>query len=330
MSIQTSKSALAVLKTAKEFDIYEPAIPSDEDKLIEEANWVHQQACSAYESGIKGNAVKAVIHAAELSDEPEVDEDEGYVNDVLSNTVPEIKKIIDKLIIDDIQTVEEIYSAEADGKNRKSVINYIDLQLEGAYNEPDENTGELESGDRGESNGTGPVSPWAHPEVPDEPPGGFADKPKSKFDEKFEAEEFARAKAKKLNLPLPEAPNEAPTLDHDLASRSIEELARRLNDASLCLSAATWQTSLAEIDLEHAKRVGNHYSNRIYAKEAPNAKNKEVAVAKAEDDPQVVEWRNKQAEADATYTAFRALKEIYQGHHNTISRIFAMKAEERK
>lgn len=338
--IKNKNTAKAVIVAAKENDIWESAIPSDENQLLADANFILEQAEAAWNHNIRGAAVTAVKFAADVDGEhtgkdvePDADDDEAIA--VLKQTIPEIKKDVDLLVEKDLDAVQALLDAEQAGKARKGVISYIELQLQDAFKEPDEITSELESGDRGGDNGSGVISPWASglgsaPDDTTEPPGGPAPD-KSKLDDLFEAEAFAQAQAKKLNLPTPEAAVDdipAATLSRGVANLTIQDLAERLTDASLCLAAATWQTALAEIDEEHAKRVGSHYFNKEYAKAAPNAKNKEAAVAKAEEAQEVRSWRDKEAEAENRYVTFRALKEIYKGTYDTISRVFAMRQEE--
>lgn len=343
MTITDTNTARAILTTAKENDVWEAVIPSDKDELLKQATFVYEQANAAWNNNIRGPAVTAVKFSAEVDGahtgkdvEPENDE----VTAVLSQTISEIKRDVDLLVEKDLDAVQALLDAELAGKARKGVINYIELQLKDAFKEPDENTSELESGDRGQDYGVTAVlvgreaqkPKIAYPTRPDNiDTGGWTPK-KSKFDEKFEAEEFARTQAKKLNLPVPgrvdDIPN--PAIDHGVASLSINDLAEKLNDASLCLAAATWQTAIAEIDVEHTKRVGNHYYNKEFPKAQENAKNKDAAVAVVEEVPQVKQWRDKQFEAESRYTTYRSLKEIYAGTHGTISRIFAMRQEERE
>lgn len=341
--ITNPDTARAILSTAKEHSVWEAAIPTDEKKLLADANIVYEHAEIAWNNKNRGKAVSAVKFAAEVdgahtgknidplgatSEEKEESELEG----ILMQTIPQVKKEIDGYV-NNPEFLGKLIDAEKKWKARRGVLSYVEQMLEDAYKEPDEN-GELESGNRGEAQGSGSVSPWesspyAHPAIPDEPPGGFAI---SKFDEKFEAEEFARAQAKKMNLPVPGRVDDipTPTLDRDVANLTISELGEKLNDASLCLAAATWQTALAEIDVEHTKRVGNHYFNKEFPRKQENAKNKDAAIALVEEVEKVAEWRQKQFEAESRHTTYRALKEIYSGTHNTISRIFAMKQEERE
>jgi hypothetical protein len=337
--ITNPKTAKAVLITAKENAVWEAAIPSDEEKLLKDANFVYDQAVTAFNNGMRGNAVTAVKFSAEVDGKPVlpavddvIDADEPEALDTSKHTIADLKIEIDKLVQNnELVEVENIRAAEEKGKARKGVLNYIDLQLKDAYKEPDD-TGEIESGDRGKSQGSGSVSPWAYPTDED------VDKKvarvdelnkKSKFNELFEAEEFARAQAKKLNLPVPERVDDIPsaTLSRGVANLTVQELAERLTDSSLCLAAATWQTALAEIDEEHAERVGNHYFNIEYQKAVPNAKNVQAAQTKAEEVEEVKRWRDAQAEAHSRYLSFRALKEVYKGTYDTISRVFAMKQE---
>lgn len=320
--------ARAVLAAAKENSVWESPIPSEDAQLLKDANFVYEQADAAWNNNMRGKAVTAVKFAVQVDGahrgkdiEPDDDEDLRVVREILSQTVPRIRQDIDDYVeASDIDFIESLISAEKAGKKRRGVLSYAEQAIEDAYKEPDE-TGEIESGDRGGDHGSGSVSPWVEP-----------DKPKTVYDERFEAEEFAKAQAKKLNLPVPNKVDDVTPslLTTELAQMSIQKLAVTLNESQLCLAAATWQAAISEIDEEHAKRVGNHYFNKEYADAIKNSKNKEEAVAKAEAVPQVKEWRDKEAAAEARRVTFRSLKEIYSGTHNTISRIFAMKQEERE
>lgn len=336
------KIAKSVLTTAKEFNVWETPIPLNEDRILEDANYVYEQAETAWNNNMRGKAVSAVKFAIEVDGKPvlpEVDDildEEPERLDVSKHTAAELKAEITNLIVDgELAEVENIREAEENGKARKGVLSYIELQLKDAYKEPDEN-GELESGDRGEDKGSGVVSPWVNTYPTDDEIEQKLDRVnelnKSKFDESFEAEAFAQAQARKLNLPIPgrvdDIPN--PTLERGVASLTIAELGEKLNDASLCLAAATWQTAIAEIDVEHAKRVANHYFNKEFPKAQKDAKNKDAAVAVVEEVEKVKEWRQREFEAESRHTTYRSLKEIYSGTHGTISRIFAMKQEERE
>jgi len=309
--ITDTNVAKAVLSTAIEHSVWESGIPSDEKKLLEDANFVYSQAQTAWDNNIRGKAVTAVKFSAQV-DGAHVGKD-IEPEDEYNPSNYKVKEVVDVIAkhekAGDYDAIRHIRSVDT----RKMVNRAADAALESeddSVAEPDEN---------GE---TGSVSPWR--EVDRVAP--------SKFDELFEAESFARAQAAKMNLPTPgrvdDIPN--PTLERGVANLTIAELGERLNDASLCLAAATWQTAIAEIDEEHAKRVGNHYFNKEFPKAQKDAKNKDAATAIVEEIPQVKEWRDKQAEALARYTTYRSLKEIYQGTHNTISRIFAMKQEERE
>ena len=346
--ITNPNTAKAVIAAAKENDIWESSIPSDEKQLLADANFILEQAEAAWDNHIRGPAVTAVKFAAQVDGAhtgKSIEPDNQF--DYSGETVQTTKAAIERFIEDnDLEAVEYIRDAEEAGKARKGVLNFIELQLKDAYNEPDE-TGEIESGDRGEDKGSGAVSPWSEPPAQISGPHPqkvhadeielisdetWAASKKSRLDEAFEAESFGQAQAKKLNLPVPEAVDDIPaaTLSRGVANLTIQDLAERLTDASLCLAAATWQTALAEIDVEHAKRVGNHYFNKEFPKAQENAKNKDAAVAKVEEIEEVKAWRAKEAEAENRYITFRALKEIYKGTYDTVSRVFAMKQEERE
>lgn len=331
--ITNPKTAKVVLATAKENSVWEAPIPTDEDDLLKQANHVYRQAVKAWDGGIRGKAVTAVKTAGDALEEPDPlgatpeEKEESEIEGILMQTVPQVKLEIDQLALaSEIDLLDELLIAEKKWKKRAGVIKYIDEALKDAYKEPDE-SGEIESGDRGESQGSGSVSPWSSLSEEEK---GYPAEPKSKFKKAFEAEEFARAQARKMNLPVPEKVDDIPiaTLSRNVANLTVTELAERLTDASLCLAAATWQTALAEIDEEHAERVGNHYFNIEYAKAAPDAKNVQAATAKAEEVEEVKNWREAEAEAHSRYLSFRALKEVYKGTYDTISRVFAMKQEE--
>ena len=334
--ITNTNTAKAVIATAKENDIWEAAIPSDENQLLADANFILEQAEAAWKKGIRGPAVTAVKFSAQVDGAhtgKDIPVEESEPEEEYRPSNYKVAEVVDAIVkhekVGDYDAIRHIRSVDT----RKTVKRAADAALESendAYSEVDENgekTTDLEHSG----------SPWS-----DEPKVAYPTRsdnidtgswtPKSKLDEAFEAESFGQAQAKKMNLPVPEAVDDIPsaTLSRNVANLTISELAERLTDASLCLAAATWQTALAEIDLEHAKRVGNHYFNKEFPKAQENAKNKDAAVAKVEEVEEVKAWRAKEAEAENRYITFRALKEIYKGTYDTVSRVFAMKQEERE
>lgn len=327
VAITNVQTAKAVLSAAKENNVWEAGIPTDEKQLLEHASSVYSQALAAWEGGIRGKAVTAVKVAAEVLGAsegahfttPAIPEEYYVPSDYKVNeVVTYIETCESEGDVDEIQRIGRI-----DG--RKGVQRAVDAavaRLDKEAKHEDEVNAEVEH-------------QIAEPYPTDEDIKNKIDRvnelnDKSKFKQKFEAEEFARAQARKMNLPVPERVDDIPvaTLSRNVANLTISELAERLTDSSLCLAAATWQTALAEIDEEHAERVGNHYFNIEYAKAAPDAKNVQAAQAKAEEVEEVKRWREAEAEAHSRYLAFRALKEVYKGTYDTISRVFAMKQEE--
>lgn len=313
--ITNLKTAKAVLTAAKENDVWESPIPTDEKQLLVDANFVYEQADAAWNNNIRGKAVTAVKFAAEVTGAsegedfttPDIDDDEYNPNDYkVAEVVDHIEMLEDQGDLDELESIQRVDGRKGVQRATEAAL----ARLEKVKDHDDEVLEKLNNSDKLEDKS----------------------KQKSKLDNIFEAEEFARAQAAKMNLPVPEAVDDIPaaTLSRGVANLSITELAERLTDASLCLAAATWQTALAEIDVEHAKRVGNHYFNKEFPKAQENAKNKDAAVAKVEEVPEVKEWRDKEAEADSRYVTFRALKEIYKGTYDTVSRVFAMKQEERE
>jgi hypothetical protein len=326
-TITNVKTAKAILSAAKENNVWEAPIPTDEDALLQQASGVYDQAVAAWNGGIRGKAVTAVKVAAEVlgasegEDFTTPDIPEEFYNPSDFKSAEVLAYIEDRESEGDVDEIQRI--GRIDG--RKGVQRAVDAAVARLDKEAQH---ENEVGAEVEHQIVKDVEDNLEPEPPnilDE--AGYS---KSKFKQKFEAEEFARAQARKMNLPVPEKVDDIPitTLSRNVANLTIPELAERLTDASLCLAAATWQTALAEIDEEHAERVGNHYFNIEYAKAAPNAKNVQAAQAKAEEVEEVKRWREAEAEAHSRYLAFRALKEVYKGTYDTISRVFAMKSEE--
>lgn len=324
--------ARSVLITAKEHHIWEPQIPEDEDALIEQAQYVIDQADEAWEKNIRGPAVQAVRFAAEVTgiaegadikvpfkDEKEVDDpptEEDLPGDLIGYTAEDAKEFIELAVHDEDQDILITWlDAEQQTKNRKTVVKAIDDALD-----------RLDTVNQS-------ADEEALERALEDDPGVDENPKKSPYDEAFEAEAFAKAKAKKNNLPTPTQIEDSavPELTREtVVNASIDELQERLVDSSLCLSAATWKTAIAQIDEEHCERVANHYFQKAFRKSVVDAKNKDQAVAIAEEDPKVIEWRNKTEHAHNSYTTHRALKEIYKGYYDTVSRVFAMKVEERE
>ncbi len=344
------KRASAVMATAKEHHIWEEPIPDDADELIEAAEFVIEQANTAWDKNIRGTAVQAVRFAAEVTG---ISEGEEIVE---KNKGTELEFSISNLsatdaitAIGDVEMQEDqdlLYAwleTENCDKKRKTVLR----ALTGAIDRLDTalETGDDEELDHALENEPPPMAqgdPQDNYIDPDQihtgigqfyGQSGYNEKiGASKWDENFEAEAFAEAKAKKNNLPLPARVEDAavPELGRNVVDLSIEDLQQRLVDSSLCLAAATWKTAVAQIDEEHAERVANHYFQKAFSKVVDDAKNKDAAVALAESDPKVIEWRDKTEHAHNSFTTHRALKEIYKGYYDTVSRVFAMKQEERE
>lgn len=324
-TITNPETAKAVLTTAKENSVWEAAIATDEDKLLKDATFVYDQATTAWNNGMRGKAVTSVMAAAEVlgASEGEDFKTPDIKEDHYDPTGHKVTQVVEHISSleqnEDLEQIESIQRVD----DRKGVQRACDAAV-----------ARLEKIRKHEAE----VEPSLQhnlvkdDEEPRHPLWVPKEENKSKFDETFEAEQFARAQAAKMNLPIPERVDDIPnaTLSRNVATLTIQELAEKLTDASLCLAAATWQTAIAEIDEEHSKRVGEHYFNKEYSKVAKDAKNQAEATAQAEAVEEVKRWRDAEAKAEARYIAFRALKEIYQGTHNTISRIFAMKQEERE
>lgn len=338
--ITNLNTAKAVITAAKENDVWESPIPTDEKQLLADATFVYEQADAAWNNNIRGKAVTAVKFAAEVTGAsegedfttPDIDDDEYNPSDYkVTEVVDHIEILEDQGDLDEIESIQRVDGRK--GVQRATEAALARLAKVKEHDDGFDNAHQWGGEGPGvDIDATEAEAKVAYPTRPDNiDTGGWTPK-KSKLDETFEANEFAKAQASKMNLPVPQAVDDIPaaTLSRGVANLTIQDLAERLTDASLCLAAATWQTAIAEIDEEHAKRVGSHYFNKEYAKAAPNAKNKEAAVAKAEEDQAVRQWRDKQAEAESRYVTFRALKEIYKGTYDTVSRVFAMKQEERE
>ena len=311
--------AIAVLTTAKEHHIYEPALPEDEEGLLEQAQYVIEQADLAWSKNIRGPAVMAVKFAAEVAGASEgadiVTNNNGTILepdwDTSAMNVSQIKEQIERVEKDsDLDALREMYLSENQGKNRNTALKAIKDAI-ARIEEPEKQVDE---------------EALEHSLEKDEVLKISA------FDDRFEAEAFAEAKAKLNNLPIPQRIEDVavPELSRNVVDLGIDDLQKRLVDSSLCLAAATWKTAVAQIDEEHAERVANHYFQKAFARVVEDSKNKDQAVARAESDEKVIEWRTEAEHAHNSYTTHRALKEIYKGYYDTVSRVFAMKQEERE
>lgn len=318
--------ARAVILAARENDVWEQDIPEDDDELVAQAKQIVEDAEAYERSGRTNAAVTAVMFAWQVtggSDNGTHPQGDAKL-DVSDLTIKQLKVEVEKAAKKkDFDYINEIVESEEKGKNRKSFIRWMDESK--ILNKEEDLVANNTEKTLDEE-----FDKVVEKDIKDEE--YEQDKSISqRSDEEFEAKQKALAEVKKNNLPIPETPD-APvsSLSDGLAEASMKELQESLNDAGLALAHSTWLSSLSQIDKEYAKRVAERYFNKALKRVSDDAKNRDTAIALAEEDDHVVEWRDKQGEAQAQLTLYQGLKEISKGHYDTVSRIFAMKQEERE
>lgn len=317
--------AKAIISAAKEFDIYEAAMPTDDKKLVEDAEELVEQAKTADKAGAKGPAVTAVLFVSQMTPVEQPEED---FPDITKMTVKQAVNLLNVLkSTGNEKDIERLLLEETNDHGGRPTIRKWEednISKEVELPRPEEEIADAVQDDE-----------EAREELAQELENKL-EKPTTKFtkeyDDEFRAKEEALAKVRKDRLPVPEQyEGDPPVIPNNIVSAPLSKLQELARDITACLSLATWRTALAQIDEEYAERVGDHYYrlSLVQASSHSDKRTKDVVIAEAESDPKVEEWREKENSAHNEFLTYRALKEIYKGQYDTVSRIFSMRQEER-